>query len=418
MLLKNFIELFLDSAPWLLIGLVFAGVLKSFIPLAWMNKQLGNNKTSSVFKAALFGAPLPLCSCGVIPAAIGLRRAGASKSATTSFLVSTPETGIDSISLSYAMLGPFMAIIRPIAAVSSAIFAGLLVRKEDMLDSPVTELKAQSSCCSTKPTTEEKKSEKKEETSSICCSSQAKETVEMAKTSCCATKQPSEEKAQEKTNSSCCSSTQTKESTTEKTLKKASIAEATPSFMEKIKSGLSFATSNLVRDISIWLIIGLFFAALIETYVPSSFLAQWGNGIIAMLVMVVISIPMYICASASTPIAAALLLSGVSPGAVLVFMLAGPATNIATLGVVYKELGKRSLIGYLSGVLIGALFFGWLTDLLVNKFDINVTPLIGHDHQLLPEFITISTGILLAILMIKEGAKSIVKWKRAQVLDN
>ncbi|WOD07786.1 permease [Marinomonas sp. GJ51-6] len=107
MLLTNFIELFLDSAPWLLIGLVFAGVLKSFIPMAWMNKQLGNNKTSSIFKAALFGAPLPLCSCGVIPAAIGLRRGGASKSATTSFLVSTPETGIDSISLSYAMLGAF-----------------------------------------------------------------------------------------------------------------------------------------------------------------------------------------------------------------------------------------------------------------------------------------------------------------------
>ncbi|MEP3349323.1 MAG: SO_0444 family Cu/Zn efflux transporter [Marinomonas sp.] len=413
MLLTNFIELFLDSAPWLLIGLVFAGVLKSFIPMAWMNKQLGNNKTSSIFKAALFGAPLPLCSCGVIPAAIGLRRAGASKSATTSFLVSTPETGIDSISLSYAMLGPFMAIIRPIAAVSSAILAGLLVRKEDMLDSPETEPKTQSSCCSTNPTTEKKEPEKKEKTSSSCCSSQAKETVEVAKTSCCSTKQPVEEKAQEKPNSSCCSSTQIKEPAAEKTPKKAGVAETTPSFMEKITSGLSFATSNLVRDISIWLIIGLFFAALIETYVPSSFLAQWGNGIIAMLVMVVISIPMYICASASTPIAAALLLSGVSPGAVLVFMLAGPATNIATLGVVYKELGKRSLIGYLSGVLIGALFFGWLTDLLVNKFDINVTPLIGHDHQLLPEFITISTGILLAILMIKEGAKSIVKWKRA-----
>lgn len=413
MLLTNFIELFLDSAPWLLIGLVFAGVLKSFIPMTWMNRQLGNNKTSSIFKAALFGAPLPLCSCGVIPAAIGLRRAGASKSATTSFLVSTPETGIDSISLSYAMLGPFMAIIRPIAAVSSAILAGLLVRKEDRLDSSATKLKAQSSCCSTKPTTERKEPEKKEKNSSSCCASQEKETVEEAKTSCCSTKQPVEEKAQEKPNSSCCSSTQTKEPAVEKTPKEADLTKATPSLVEKITSGLNFATSNLVRDISIWLIIGLFFAALIETYVPSSFLAQWGNGIIAMLVMVVISIPMYICASASTPIAAALLLSGVSPGAVLVFMLAGPATNIATLGVVYKELGKRSLIGYLSGVLIGALFFGWLTDLLVNKFAVNVTPLIGHDHQLLPEFITISTGVLLAILMIKEGAKSIFQWKRA-----
>jgi uncharacterized membrane protein YraQ (UPF0718 family) len=358
MLLTNFIELFLDSAPWLLIGLLFAGILKSFIPMTWMNKQLGNNKTSSIFKAALFGAPLPLCSCGVIPAAIGLRRAGASKSATTSFLVSTPETGIDSISLSYAMLGPFMAIIRPIAAVCSAILAGLLVKREDELNAIEAKEQNQSSCCTAKKETKEE--------ASTCCSS-----------------------------------------------KKEMSVESKPRFMEKLSSGLTFATSNLVKDISLWLILGLFFAALIETYVPSTFLSQWGDGIIAMLVMVVISIPMYICASASTPIAAALLLSGVSPGAVLVFMLAGPATNMATLGVVYKELGKRTLIGYLTGVLIGALFFGWLTDFLVSEFGFDVTPLIGHEHQLLPEVITISTGILLALLMLKEYAKAFIQWRRS-----
>ncbi len=124
-------ELFLDSAPWLLFGLVIAGILKVFIPMTWMNKQLGGHGIKTTVKAALIGAPLPLCSCGVIPAAIGLRRAGASKAATTSFLVSTPETGIDSISVSYVLLGPFMTIVRPIAAIFSAIVAGVLVGKDE-----------------------------------------------------------------------------------------------------------------------------------------------------------------------------------------------------------------------------------------------------------------------------------------------
>ncbi|MGL4936640.1 permease, partial [Shewanella sp.] len=131
MLLKNFIDLFLDSAPWLLLGLTLAGLLKVFVPMAWMQKQLGGHGIKAVLKAAILGAPLPLCSCGVIPAAVGLRRSGASKAATTSFLVSTPETGVDSIAVSYVLLGPFMAIVRPIAAICSAIVAGLLVGRDD-----------------------------------------------------------------------------------------------------------------------------------------------------------------------------------------------------------------------------------------------------------------------------------------------
>ncbi|MGL5391266.1 MAG: permease, partial [Shewanella sp.] len=131
MLFKNFVDLFLDSAPWLLLGLTLAGLLKVFVPMAWMQKQLGGHGFKAVLKAAILGAPLPLCSCGVIPAAVGLRRSGASKAATTSFLVSTPETGVDSIAVSYVLLGPFMAIVRPIAAVCSAIVAGLLVGRDD-----------------------------------------------------------------------------------------------------------------------------------------------------------------------------------------------------------------------------------------------------------------------------------------------
>ncbi len=171
MLLKNFIDLFLDSAPWLLLGLILAGLLKVFVPMAWMQKQLGGHGFKTVVKAALLGAPLPLCSCGVIPAAVGLRRSGASKAATTSFLVSTPETGVDSVTVSYVLLGPFMAIVRPIAAITSAIVAGLLVGRDDDDGKPAVKADSQSdkvqsdkalasaapvaSCCASKsPSTE------------------------------------------------------------------------------------------------------------------------------------------------------------------------------------------------------------------------------------------------------------------------
>lgn len=379
---ENFLELFLDSAPWLLLGLILAGILNSFIPMNWMQKQLGGTGTKPILKAALFGAPLPLCSCGVIPAAVGLRRAGASKSATTSFLVSTPETGIDSISVSYAMLGPFMAVVRPIAAISSAIVAGLLVgndKKEIKIES--SDIKTDTntdSCCASKKSSKEVPSNTKQ----TPCSKE-----ENITRSSCSNKKKSEQER------SCCESEQ---------------RGAQANLKQKLISGLTFASTNLIKDISIWLIIGLFFAAAIQTYLPASFMEIWGSGIIAMLIMVVISIPMYICATASTPIAAALLLSGISPGAVLVFMMAGPATNIATLGVVYKELGPRSLIGYLTGVLGGALFFGALVDYLVQNYGFSVVPLVGMEHQLLPETFTYMSAILLAILMLNELRKKLV----------
>jgi len=388
LLIENFLELFLDSAPWLLLGLVLAGILNSFVPMSWMQKQLGGNNTKSIFKAALFGAPLPLCSCGVIPAAVGLRRAGASKSATTSFLVSTPETGIDSISVSYAMLGPFMAVVRPVAAISSAILAGLLVGRDkaDDTQKSLNETPA-SSCCAPKVET------------TSCCTSNSDKSIDkkqvIQETSCCTSNSDKIKTVNKETSDTCCSDDHSHE------------VKSDASFSHKLFSGIKFSSTNLIKDISLWLMIGLFFAALIQTYLPSSFLETWGSGIFAMLVMVVISIPMYICATASTPIAAALLLSGISPGAVLVFMMAGPATNIATLGVVYKELGSRSLIGYLTGVLGGALFFGWLTDYLVQTYHFEVVPLVGIDHQLLPETITYLSAFILAVLMLNELRKKI-----------
>jgi hypothetical protein len=172
---------------------------------------------------------------------------------------------------------------------------------------------------------------------------------------------------------------------------------------------VSFSCNKLLEDTMIWLMIGLFFAALVQTYVPESFLSQWGNGIFAMLVVILISIPMYICATASTPIAAGLLLSGVSPGAVLVFMLAGPATNIATLGVVGKELGKRAVFAYLIGVIGTALAFGFLTDYLVAQYGFVVAPMMGEEHEVLPHWLSLIAGIVLAILILRLLLKMVLK---------
>ncbi len=468
MLLKNFIDLFLDSAPWLLLGLVLAGLLKVFVPMVWMQKQLGGHGFKTVIKAAILGAPLPLCSCGVIPAAVGLRRSGASKAATTSFLVSTPETGVDSVTVSYVLLGPFMAIVRPIAAVTSAIVAGLLVGRDDDDGKPAIATDvgktpaATSSCCSTSSTAAAKPA-----ITSSCCSSSKAAPVVKSVSSCCAS---SDNKVQTqgaikmmpmpssslmaatasvdmalggikpiaagtamaqvekvKPSAGCCSEAKTaqtaeplvvvkkgaccgNEATTASKSDNASCCASTKDMAGELKSesvlkrigvGLHYAATDLVRDTTLWLLVGLFFAALVQTYIPADFLAKWGNGIGAMLVMVLVSVPMYICATASTPIAAGLLLAGVSPGAVLVFMMAGPATNVATLGVVAKELGKRALYGYLGGVLGVALVAGILVNYLVESFGFVVMPQIGEEHQMLPEWLVASSGILLALLMAK-----------------
>ncbi|UJF21893.1 SO_0444 family Cu/Zn efflux transporter [Shewanella sp. OMA3-2] len=373
MLFDNFIQLFLESAPWLLLGFVLAGLLKVFVPMEWMQKQLGGHGFKTVLKAALLGAPLPLCSCGVIPAAVGLRRSGASKAATTSFLVSTPETGVDSVTVSYVLLGPFMAIVRPIAAIISAVVAGLLVGRDEVVNKP--------SCCSSSSQATQAKDVHAESVASAVSTEPAK--------SCCSTQASAKADVVE-TAESCCAST--KDMATE--LKQQSI-------LSRVGSGLHYAATDLVRDTTLWLLVGLFFAALVQTYVPGDFLAKWGDGILAMLVMVLVSVPMYICATASTPIAAGLLLAGVSPGAVLVFMMAGPATNIATLGVVSKELGKRALLGYLGGVIGVALVSGMVVNYLVATFGFEVMPQIGHEHELLPQGVVAISGIVLAILMAK-----------------
>lgn len=366
-LLTNFGQLFLISAPWLLLGLFIAGLINVYLPKDFLLKHLGKEGFLTTVKAALIGAPMPLCSCGVIPAALGLRRAGASKSATTAFLVSTPETGVDSISVSYVLLGPFMAIIRPIAAICSAIVAGVLVGSEKALPAEhkhqdnSTEKAEGASCCSKKPEPVEKS----------CCS-----------------KEP------ESVEESCCAKSQTSEHTDH-------VNDNGKSHWNKFNQAVVYSSTTLLADTAKWLMVGLFFAALVQTYIPADFFLQWGSGILAMVVVILVSIPMYICATASTPIAAGLLLSGVSPGAVLVFMLAGPATNIATLGIVANELGRRAVVAYLVGVIGVAVLFGLLTDYLVEHYQIEVALMLGEHHEVLPLWLTYLTSMVLVVLLLR-----------------
>ncbi len=366
--LNNLLALSLEASPWLVLGLVIGGLMKSLIPTAFLQRHLSGSGLPSIVKAALLGAPLPLCSCGVIPAALGLRRAGASKPATVSFLVSTPETGIDSVSISYALLGPFMAIVRPIAAITSAITAGLLVgRSED--NAPVSAIAsdAETSCCSSK-----------------------EEVVEEA--SCCSTESVAIKKEEDlsgvKELGSCCPSSSNEE-------------PKPVGIMKKSWDGIVYSFTDLFDKVLFWLVIGLVFAALVKTFIPVTFLAEWGSGLPAMLIMLVVGIPMYVCATASTPIAAGLLLAGVSPGVAMVYLMAGPATNISTLGVIGKELGRRSLIAYLTGVSVVALLTGFIVDYLVGLWNIDVQAQISHSHDMVPSVIAWASLLVLVAVVIK-----------------
>ena len=294
--IENTLGLALLSAPWLLFGLIAAGLLRAWLPMDMVGKLLGGSGPMAVTRAALIGAPLPLCSCGTLPAAFALHRSGASRASTTSFLIATPETGVDSVALSWVLLGPLLAIIRPVAAIISAITAGLLVGCTE--NSQVTQSASAESHC----------------------------------------------------NTSCCSSNSATQNTQQKPL------------WQRTLSGLHYAFSDLLDDLSLWLAVGMLAAGLVVTLVPPAALADWGSGLATMLLIMLISVPMYVCATASTPLAHAMLFAGMSPGTVLVFLLAGPASNLAGIILVKKELGQQALIAYLIGVGGISILLGLLLD--------------------------------------------------------
>ncbi len=337
---QNLYHLWLEAAPWLLFGLVIAGLLDALLPASLLSRWLGKPGFGSILRASLIGTPLPLCSCSVVPAALTLHRNGASKGATVSFLIATPENGADSIALSWPLLGPFLTVVRPISAILSAIVAGLLAgwgekgpMEENEEETPLGQASKSTAQAATEPS---------------CCSSTS-----------CGTDTPAKDQS-------------------------------------KLARGFHFAFIKLLDDVLFWLLFGVFIAALLETIFPIGSLGEYGRGPIAMLLALGIGVPMYVCATASTPIAAAMLVVGVSPGTVLVFLLAGPATNLGTLAIVRREFGKKAFRGYLLGILGCSFLMGLLTDWVAGMFALDVAAQVGKGaHATLPDWIAFpATGLL------------------------
>ena len=277
------IDLLNEMTPYLLLGFLIAGILHEFVPRRIYADKLSGNNFSSVLWAALFGVPLPLCSCGVIPTATSLYREGASKGATVSFLISTPQTGVDSILATASVIGIPFAIIRPVVAFITAMAGGVITNR-------------------------------------IC-----KSENNVAQT--------------------------------------AMQQETDRSFTQKIIGALRYGFIDMIQDIGKWIVIGLVVAAVITVALPDNFFVSFNNyPLLNMFMILVVSMPMYLCATGSIPIAAALMLKGLSPGAALVLLMAGPATNMATMLVINKVLGRKTLVTYLATIMTGAIGFGLFID--------------------------------------------------------
>lgn len=294
--MDKIINLICEMSPYLLLGFLLAGVLHAFVPGKLYSKYLSRPNMKSVLLAALVGVPLPLCSCGVIPTAMSLRREGASKGATTSFLIATPQTGVDSIIATYSLMGLPFAIVRPIAALVTAIFGGALVNA----------------------VVREEAEGKREEVEG-----NREEVI------------GEREKAE----------------------------EVSLGFGVKIVEALRYAFLDMMADIGKWLALGLLVAGLITICVPDSFFAIFrDNSLASMLLVLCIAIPMYVCATGSIPVAVALMMKGLTPGAGLVLLMAGPACNMASMLVISKVMGRRTLATYLASIVAGAVGFGLIID--------------------------------------------------------
>ncbi len=365
-------DLTVELAPWLLLGLIAAGVVRAVLPMAWVARVLGRPGPAASVYAAVLGAPLPLCSCSVMPVAVSLRRQGASKGATASFLVSTPQNGIDSISVSYALLGPFLTVARPVAGIISATLVGWLIALADReTPAPLAPPSKDGSCVSL--------------------------SVAAAGDSCC---EPAPVEA-----ASCCEASPAE---------KSQDASKQPRLTTRLIDGVRYAMTTLLGDLLLWLILGLLAAAAVKALLPVDVLGQYGSGLGAMMAALLIGIPMYICATSSTPLAAALLMAGVSPGTVLVFLLAGPATNLGTFGVVRRELGGRSAWLFVGGMSVAALGLGLATDAVASWMHITPAAQVMNDHEMLPAWIGI---VCFAVLVVATILTTYTRWNARRTGD-
>jgi uncharacterized membrane protein YraQ (UPF0718 family) len=311
-----------EMSPYLLFGFFMAGILSVLISQRLVEKHLGGRGIWPLLKASLFGIPLPLCSCGVIPVSMSLHKHGASKGSTISFLLSTPQTGVDSIFVTLSLLGPIFAIFRPLAALVTGITGGTLV-----------DVFGQSAQDENK-----------------------------------APQESSDESRTGEKNTS------------------------------RVGKGLKYGFVTLPRDIGKALIVGLVIAAVISALIPEGYFAgKLGPGILQMVVMMFLGIPVYVCATASVPVAAALILAGLTPGAALVFLMTGPATNAASFATIWKVLGKVTAIIYLATVAGCAILSGILLDYIAAGVDLEI---VSRPGWMLPSIVKyISAVVLMAVLI-------------------
>lgn len=296
--MEKILELINEMSPYLLLGFMLAGLMHVFIPGTIYSKYLSKSSFKSVLLAALFGIPIPLCSCGIIPTAMSLRREGASKGATVSFLIATPQTGVDSIIATFSLMGLPFAILRPIAALITALFGGQMV---NMVEGKATDIA----------------NVKGEKVVSCCCG---------------------DDHCEHK------------------------------SFTGKLKEAFEYAFLEMMEDIGKWLVVGLIIAGLITIFVPDSFFEVFkDNSLLSMLLVLAFAVPMYLCATGSIPIAVALMMKGLTPGAGLVMLMAGPACNMASILVINKVMGRKTLITYLASIISGAVGFGLIIDHLLPR---------------------------------------------------
>jgi uncharacterized membrane protein YraQ (UPF0718 family)/copper chaperone CopZ len=314
-----------EMAPYLLFGFLAAGVLSVLISPRFVSRHLGGRGVLSVLKASAFGVPLPLCSCSVIPVATSLRRHGAGKGATTAFLISAPQTGVDSILVTFSLLGGVFAVFRPIVALISGLVGGVLVELVDR-------------DCDT-----------------------------------CAAPGAGDDDPRDPRG-----------------------------LGRRMIRALHYGFVTLPEDIGRALLVGLVVAALISALVPPDFFATalggaMGGGVVAMLIMMLLGVPMYICATASVPIAAALMAKGVSPGAALAFLMTGPATNAATIVTVWKIMGPRTGLAYLVTIMGTALVAGLTLDAIFQMPSVPHPPAAGM--AMIPHWIGATAAVVLLAML-------------------
>ncbi|ONI46122.1 hypothetical protein AN641_02330 [Candidatus Epulonipiscioides gigas] len=406
--IRNLWDLFVDMSFYLVIGIIFTGILHAFVKKETVLKHVGKDDTKSVVKASVVGVPLPLCSCGVVPTALYLGKNGASKGAVVSFLTSTPQTGVDSIIATYGMMGPFFAIFRAIAAFISGIFSGIvtnIICKKEV----ITYDNSKTSCgCSDKK--EEAKtsgccSHKKEEVKSASCCSHKKEEAKVA--GCCSHKKDEAKVAsccshkKEKVKVASCCSHKKEEVKVASCCSSNKQVEHTLSFKEKFKSIFTYGFGEFLDEIAVNFVIGLLIATLISTFIPEDFLAGITTPFFSMILMLIIGIPMYVCSTASIPIAISLIMKGMSPGAAFVFLFAGPVTNIASLSILLKSLGKKTMAVYLACVAVCSVFFGLLLDNIISNQTLNMIHVHIHHKPLYMQIIAILFGCLVLKSIVK-----------------